>query len=72
MNQLLSFGKGGLPLVDQEWSTDFLTNDDQLLIADSYIRQKYAVFDDTFHICKLSRLYFPETIQNEWSYFLAI
>ena len=26
----------------------FLTNDDQLLIADSYIRQKYAVFDDTF------------------------
>ena len=26
----------------------FLSNDDQLLIADSYIRQKYAVFDDTF------------------------
>lgn len=26
----------------------FLSNDDQLLIADSYIRQQYAVFDDTF------------------------
>jgi HK97 family phage portal protein len=26
----------------------FLSNDDQLLIADSYIRQKYAVYDDTF------------------------